>query len=438
MDGAERPEPATRNGQPAAKASGRVRAAAFLRYLRGTPQVWAWVAVWILTRAFILAHVGFWHAEGSPEYEDVSQYELWAQQITAAHALPMVETWQYPPGAAFLMLVPRLTGGSYGESFVILMLLFDLVCLGLLARLGRREGSYVGVWVWLLFMPALAGLPVLRFDLAPTVAAVAAMVVLHKRPAWFGALVGIGSMLKAWPVVLLFGEWDRRKLVRAVLATLAAIAAILVATAVLFSHPLGFLGEENGRGLQVEAVASIPWHLREIVTGREVPEVLRYGAWEVDSSAADTVAELLKWCSLLALAGAAAWWILRDRSIRRGYIRLGDVAIARDFVFTVVLLLLVTSRVLSPQYMIWVLGMAAVVLTATRCHVKRPAWTVLAALLLTTSAFTSQVIIIRDMALVIAAVDASITMCLLLARPPAPPLATRAGAAGGASTAAGS
>jgi len=56
-----------------------------------------------------------------------------------------------------------------------------------------------------------------------------------------------------------------------------------------------------------------------------------------------------------------------------------------DAAFTVVLLLVLTSRVLSPQYLVWLLGLAAVVLAVPRGESsQRPAaWLVLLAGLLT-------------------------------------------------------
>ena len=78
----------------------------------------------------------------------------------------------------------------------------------------------------------------------------------------------------------------------------------------------------------------------------------------------DAVAEVLKWLSVAALAAAALWWWFRARAIHDGRTDLADAAVSRDFIFTIVLLLVVTSRVLSPQFMLWLVGLAAVVLTA--------------------------------------------------------------------------
>lgn len=90
---------------------------------------------------------------------------------------------------------------------------------------------------------------------------------------------------------------------------------------------------------------------------------------------------MLNYAALVVFAVAAAWWLLRDRAIRAGRADLADETIARDFVFALVLLFVVTSRVLSPQFMIWLLGLAAVVLCARDSRLRRPAWVVVAAVI---------------------------------------------------------
>lgn len=383
--------------------------------------VWAGIAAWLLTRGFVVADVGFWGHASHLHLQDVNNYDVWSHYLTTQHAIPGGESWQYPPGAAFLMLLPRLGPGTYGESFVGLMLLFDLAGLGLLASLGRRSGNYTGVWVWLLGMPLLGTFAVLRFDLVPAVIGIAALVVIHSRPNWFGALVGLGASIKIWPIVLLFGEWDKRRLLRAAATALAVIGLVFLISAVAFGDPASFLGEQSGRGLQEEAVASIPWHLEAIVTGDAPHRAIRFGAWEIATDNADAVAGLLKWLSVLVLGAAAAWWWFRAKAIRAGQTHLGDAAVSRDFVFTVVLLLVVTSRVLSPQFMVWLLGLSAVVLTAGTTQLARPAWLVLGATALTTVLFkTSELIVLRDVALLIAAIDASWAMIAVLRKPAIP------------------
>lgn len=387
-----------------------------VRSLLGDRRTWIWLAVWLSTRALIVAEVGFW-ATPEPRFEDVGRYEAWSHTLTAEGAFPGGDAWQYPPGAGLLMLLPRLVPAGYGEAFVGLMLLVDLAGLVLLARLGRRSGDDTGVWVWLLGMPLLGAFAVLRFDLVPTVIVIAGLLVIHRRPHWFGALAGLGAAIKLWPVLLLFGEWDRSRLLRAVLSALAAGALVFAVSAVAFGDPAGFLSHTGGRGLQEEAVATVPWQLDQIVSGDPYPREIRFGAWEIASPTADAVAALLEWLTLAALAAAAAWWWARSRAIRDGCRELAEAAVSRDFVFTVVLLVVVTSRVLSTQYMIWLLGLAAVVLSAGTARLRRPAWIVVGATALSTATFKSpELTLIRDLALLWATLDAAVAMVQALRR----------------------
>jgi hypothetical protein len=397
------------------RVAGRAKTAA--RSVLSDRTIWAWAAVWLATRALIVSEVGFWSTVSHPHLEDVNNYATWSHYLTTHHEFPGGEAWQYPPGAAFLMLIPRLVPAAYGESFVGLMLLFDLAGLGLLALLGRRSGNNTGVWVWLLGLPLLGVFSVLRFDLVPSVIGIAALLVIHRRPHWFGALAGLGAAIKVWPVVLLFGEWEQRRLLKAVLAAAVVVALVLLASVIAFGDPFGFLSEQGKRGLQEEAVATGPWQLHQIVTGEPLDRAIRFGAWEIATPAADTVASLLRWLTLAALAAAAAWWWLRAKAIRAGRAGLGEAAVSRDFVFAIVLLLVVTSPVLSPQYMVWLLGLGAVVLSAGTTRLARPAWIVVGATILSTALFKSpELILIRDVALLVAAVDAAAAMIATLRR----------------------
>lgn len=375
--------------------------------------VLAGLAVWLATRAFVVVDIS--------HLQDVDNYEVWSHYVAAKGAIPGGESWQYPPGAAFLMLLPRLGAGSYGATFIGLMLLFDLAGLGLLVLLGRRCGSYRGAWVWLLGMPLLGTFAVLRFDLVPTVLAIAALLVIHRRPQWFGVLTGLGASIKLWPVVLLFGEWDGRRLIRACSAALAVLASVFLVSALAFGDPASFLGEQSGRGLQEEAVATLPWQAKAVLTGDLPSREIRYGTWQIAEDGAATVAMLLEWLSIAVLAGAAAWWWFRRKAIRAGRAELTEASVSRDFVFAFVLLLVVASRVFSPQYMVWLLGLTAVVLTTGTTRLARPAWLVLGSMILTTTLFRSPAsILIRDLALLAAAADASWVMIGLLQRPGAP------------------
>ncbi len=381
--------------------------------------VWIWVGVWLATRALLVINAGFWHHETPIYFQDVTVYHRWSEVLANEHMIPNEDTWQYPPGAAFMILLPRIGPASYSATFVALWLAIDLVGLGLLAFLGRRSGgNYTGVWVWLIAMPFLGTFSILRFDIVPTVIGIAALVVIHRRPAWFGALAGLGASVKVWPIVLLFGEWDRRRLLVSALTAAMTVSLVLLVAAIAFGDLFTFLDQQDSRGLQEEAVAAAPWDLRELTSTEPAPRVLRFGSWEIASPTGDVIADVLKWLSVAVLAAAALWWWFRARAIHDGRTDLADAAVSRDFIFTIVLLLVVTSRVLSPQFMLWLVGLAAVVLTAGTTRLARPAWIVLGASLLTTTTLGSaEHTLLRNLALLGATIDASVAMVSMLRRP---------------------
>ncbi len=390
--------------------------------------VWIWVGIWIATRAVLVVNAGFWHHEHPINFEDVNVYHRWSEILANEHVIPNEDSWQYPPGAAFMMLIPRIGPASYSATFVSLWLVIDLVGLGLLGLLGRRSGNYTGVWVWLIAMPVLGTYSILRFDIVPTVIGIAALVVIHRRPVWFGALAGLGASIKVWPIVLLFGEWDRRRLLVSALTAVMTISLVLLVAALAFGDLSTFLDEQSHRGLQEESVGAAPWDMRELITTEPAPRMLRFGAWEIATPTGDAVADALKWLSVAALAGAALWWWFRARAIHDGRTDLADASVSRDFIFTIVLLLVVTSRVLSPQFMLWLVGLAAVVLTAGTTRLARPAWIVLGASILSTSVFGSaEHTLFRNLALLVATIDASIAMIWMLRRPAEPEVRLGAG-----------
>ena len=379
--------------------------------------VWIWIAVWIVTRALMVVQVGFWNHTSGVELQDVNSYESWSNYLAEGH-MPTDEGWQYPPGAAFLMLLPRIGGAPFGQAFVVTMLLFDLVGLALIGVLAKREHRATGVWVWLLAMPLLQMLPVLRFDLVPTVLAIAALVVIHRRPGWFGILAGIGASVKVWPIAVLFGEWNRRRLVIASATAATVIAATFLIGEISFGEQSTFFNNQGGRGLQIEAVAASPWYLRQMITGKEVPSVGRHGSNEIDSHVANTVAGLLDWLAVIVLLAAALWWIARERAIRHGRLDLAEADVSRDFVFALVLLLTVVSRVLSIQYMIWMVGLSAVILSGGTRRMARPAWVVIGAVVLSAGLYQASAnMVIRNVALLIASIDAAVAMYAALRKP---------------------
>jgi hypothetical protein len=371
---------------------------------RGRQLLALW-AVWLVSRLFIVAQVGIWDSVNGPGYQDVNFYEATSNHLADTGTMPVGDSWQYPPLAAFLFLVPRLSP-DYFLGFVVLMLLCDAAAVVMLSS--RSNGlSLVGAWYWVLLLTTLSSFPVLRFDLLTAVTAVAALLLAQRRPFLSGLALGAGVMLKLWPVVTVLGEWNRRRLVIMFGGFLVVAASSLLAAAAFFGDQSGFLANQAGRGLQVESVGATPWQLHEMITGNVVEPAQRNGTNEVDSDVADQVAAGLQVATLAAVVLVAGWAVARDRLIRRhGRADLQDIAVGRDAAFAATLLAMITNGTLSPQFLMWIVGVGAVCIGTRRSQMLRPALIVAVAVILTSGA-SPAVLVLRNTLLVVACADAA-------------------------------
>ena len=325
---------------------------------------------------------------------DVKLYDVWINTYFRHGEFPLnSQKWQYPPGAAGPLLLPRLfhnsvIPGSYFVAFFVMCLVADGVVFWLLVRAARTASpgwgrpSDAGPWLWTLGVAAIGPMAYGRYDLVVTAFAVGALCVVLKSEratvAARGALIGIGTFIKAWPAALLFGAPKGR---RGRLLVGAAVVALAVPTLVLqlaFPGVLSFLTNQKSRGVQVESVFATPFLVGHWFGWKGGVENTEFGAYEFVHGTG--IAAMGKLSMVATAAGFALLLWIRRRAARSGGFSptmLADVALAA------VLVMVVTSRVLSPQYLIWILGLAAVCLTRRDTVQRRPAWIVLGAVSVT-------------------------------------------------------
>ncbi|MFE7134376.1 glycosyltransferase 87 family protein [Streptomyces sp. NPDC057638] len=318
----------------------------------------ALAAVWTVTRLGMLALLLVDQLGDAAVAGEVhALYRSWYERLIEGSFPVGDATWQYPPGAASVFLAPALLPWlTYFQAFVVLLLLCDAVITLALARAGIR-----GAWLWVGALPLLLNLPFARYDLPVTAVAVLALLALRGRPHLAGALAAIGATLKVWPVLTLLGT-PRGRVTRIVWFSAAASAVVLLTTVTIgFRHTLSFLEQQRSRGVQIESLGgSVLQFARQLGWSGEVG--FQYGAFEVLGPHVTAVARL----SLVLSAAALCWlgyWRIRARR--------WSPATPLDAAFTALLLFTVTSRVISPQYLIWLLGLAAVCLTS-RHTCQRP------------------------------------------------------------------
>jgi len=307
---------------------------------------------------------------------DLYLYGTYARALNDGAAPYRDLALEYPPLALAPIWLPALPSEDpsvYSIGFALLMLIAMLATMVLTARLAEAGGrapssaSALLVWrpsrqaltaAWLVALSPLLCGAMLRthFDLLPTAIVLAALLALVRDRSLLGfALLGVGAMTKLFPalVVPIAAAWllGRGRTREAVLGVIAFAAVILAVSA-----PFAGSGYVDAytfhleRPVQIEsAPASVLWAIGgSTVTGDPVaPD--RFKSNGLDGGAAREVSTAF----LVAEVAALAWIVLRV--FRRPQPRALVLA-----AFAAVLAFAALGKVLSPQFLVWLVPFAAV------------------------------------------------------------------------------
>ncbi|MHA5049783.1 glycosyltransferase 87 family protein [Streptomyces sp. SD15] len=327
----------------------------------------ALAAAWVATRAlmlWLLAHDDIAPLGNGAVSREVSHLYFRWYGVLSHGAFPAGDRlWQYPPGAAPMLLSPALLPSlTYVQAFVTLTLVADAVIALALARAGARPGrSPRGAVLWTLGLPLLLHIPLARYDVQVTAFAVISLLTLTRSTRACGAFAALGALVKVWPALALLGT-PRGNTTREAWTSAAVTAAGLLAVlTAAFGNPLDFLRQQGGRGVQIESLGgTVLGFARHAGWPGRVR--YQYGAMEFVGPYVPAVAAVS-----LALTVAAFGLLLLWRARARRW----TPTTPYDAALAAVLLFTVTSRVISPQYMVWLLGLSAVCLTS-RHTTQRP------------------------------------------------------------------
>jgi hypothetical protein len=281
--------------------------------------------------------------------------------------------FEYPPGA----LIPIAVAGGDGGRLSLLMLACAVVAqLAAWAIGGWRAG-----WS-MVALPAVAGALVrTHFDLLPAALALVGLWLIVAPPPRRGmvelgfAVLALGAMTKLWPAAIavvalawLLGRRERPLALRAGAVFVAVVLVTALPFVALGGFPSAMVEFHLQRPVQIESTAA---SVIEVVGGSYVTgDPIRHDRFKsngLDGGAADAIGVL----STLALLGAGVAIVaLAARRPSRDALVVAALAVVVAFV--------AFGKVLSPQYVCWMLPLAAV--AATRGAPLGAALTALAAL----------------------------------------------------------
>ncbi|MBD8485266.1 DUF2029 domain-containing protein [Frigoribacterium sp. CFBP 8759] len=311
----------------------------------------------VLGIAFVLVHAWLVRLNlvgGNRTLGDVDVvYRTWMQQgVGGGDWVGVDRPWVYPLLAAVPMLLARLGGDSgYGAVWLVLVSLLNAgAFVVLVAR--RRAGSVVAAWWWLAFLVALGPIALGRIDAVTVSIALVGLLLVSTRPSAASALLTIAAWVKVWPAALVVvAVLALRRRVEVVVAAAVTSAVVVSVSLVLGSgwNVFGFIGQQAGRGLQVESPAAVLWLWR---AAAGVPGTFVYYDREILTYqiAGDGVGFAAKAMSLVMAAVVLGIVLLGLRAVRRGVTAtrlLGPLSLA------VVVALIVTNKVGSPQFVAW-------------------------------------------------------------------------------------
>jgi hypothetical protein len=288
-----------------------------------------------------------------PEGGDLDVFYGYATKIVHGDVPYRAVRLEYPPGA-LAAIVPPVLGHPAEHTYAVR---FEFAMLGLFAALilllsRRPRTAFVAALAPLLLGPVVLK----RFDVLPALLTLIALqLALSRRYAWAGVALGLGTAVKLYPVLLLplvVIAAGRRAGVRAVGAFAVACAGVVLPFFVLAPHGvIESVRTQLGRHLQIEtplASLALLAHSLGIVKVGVVSEAHTYG---LGGSSGALLAVLT---TLLFLASLVLVWLNAPRLVRshEGL----ALAWAGTLCATVVF-----GRVLSPQYLIWLLPIVPLV-----------------------------------------------------------------------------
>jgi hypothetical protein len=199
-----------------------------------------------------------------------------------------------------------------------------------------------------------------RYDLWPTLLTVAAVASI-----WLGstrtgfAFIGLGFAAKAFPIVILpialiyvWRNQPRRRFLECVGAFLVAVLAWFLPFLIASSHGVwASINNQSGRPLQIESLGASLWLFAHQVLGTHLHIYFTHGSDNLDGHPPMEFASVMSVLQAVTIIGV--WIVYAAGRATRERLLVASTAVVCAFI--------VFDRVLSPQYLIWLVPLVMMV-----------------------------------------------------------------------------
>ena len=311
----------------------------------------------LLTISWALLHTGFWDRT---QIVDTPTYQRYGQAVLDGQVPYRDFDLEYPPAALPVFVLPALAReDDYSSAFELLMwacAVAAIVALGLaLAAVDASSPRLYAAIGFLALAPLALGTVILsRYDFWPGALAIGAVAAFVSRKERLGfGLLGLAVAAKIYPLVLLplalvwtAGRRGTRELWIGLGCFVGVLALCFVPFLVLSAGGVAHsVGTQLGRPLQIESLGASLLLAAEQLGLYDATVESSHGSQNLAGSFPDTLAALLTAFQLVAVGMVWAVFAVRDRG-REGLLA-GSAAAVAAFV--------ALGKVLSPQFLIWLL-----------------------------------------------------------------------------------
>jgi hypothetical protein len=304
-----------------------------------------------------LLHSGFYTRD---QIVDTPIYERYGEAMTQGQMPYRDFELEYPPAALPVFLLPALGGGdsgTYSDRFEGLMAALGVACVLLVAAASAAAWAPLFVAI----APLLLGSVVLsRFDLWPAALTLGALVLLAAGRFRLGlGTLGLATAAKLFPVVLapialahVWRQRGRREALLCAAAFVAVVAAIVLPFAVIAPDGVwDAFWRQAGRPLQIESLGAGLLLAAHHLFGVDLTMDSSHGSQNLVGTAPDVLAGLSTLLQIVVLV--AIWvWHARGPASRERLFAASAAAVCAFVAF---------GKVLSPQFLIWLIPLVALV-----------------------------------------------------------------------------